>query len=45
MWDKDMYTPDEQLAGSVVTLPAGMSSGMIRVRLPGTIAGADVEVT
>ena len=37
------YTPDEQLAGTVVTLPDGMRSGVIKVRLPGCIAGADVE--
>ena len=43
VWDKDMYTPDEQLAGTVVTLPEGMRSGVIKVRLPGVVAGADVE--
>ena len=35
LWDKDMYTPDQQLAGTVVTLPEGMRSGVIKVRLPG----------
>ena len=43
MWDKDMFTPDSQLAGTVVTLP-DQASGVIKVRLPGCERAASGDV-